>query len=234
MKLGNINLEKLTALTKIGDEAFYGVKVSRFVIPATVTELGVSVFRQAKIAEIAISGSSEVYSTDNGVLYKTEGSGKTFVLYPLSKTGTLFVCPSDVTKVAAYAFADVRNLNIYFTNSSMVWEGSEDSHGEMVYRSFFNAENVNIFSEQQSFKTEEANVQNIYYLVSNNISYDQESNSISIGAGFEMKHQYNFVKFLNSATNKICVAYFELKTNSENVVSVVESSLKVFETDLLS
>ena len=234
MKLESINLEKLSALTKIGDEAFYGVKISRFVMPASVTELGVSVFRQAKIAEIAISGSSEVFSTDNGVLYKTEGSEKTLVLYPLSKTGTLFVCPSDVTKVAAYAFADVKNLNIYFTNSSMVWEGSEDSHGETVYRSFFNAENISIFSEQQSFTTEEANVQNIYYLVSSKISYNQESNSISIDADFEMTHQYNFVKFQDSATGKICVAYFELKTNSENVVSVVENSLKVFETDLLS
>lgn len=233
-KLNSINLENLKALDKIGEKSFYGVGVSNFVIPSTATQISNDAFMYAKINQFAISGTGNIFKVEDGVLYQYENEEKTLFAFPREKDATLFVCPEDVKKIGCYAFAERNTVNIYFKNgiSAMEWGSFVDQNGMTKYNTFENTTYVKFFCEQNTITTSETNV--VIYKLTTGCTYNIDTNKITFDEGFELENRYCFVKFLNETdgNSKIYLAYFELSTDSEGNVVVVDGSLKTMATDL--
>ena len=226
-KLKDVDLTKLTALTKIEDNAFVGVQVSNMVIPSTVTEIGRSVFFTAAISNYAISGTSENYETVDGVLYHIVDGKRVLFSYPTLKEGELFFCPSDVTSVAAYAFSNVYHLKFIYFENAMAWE-------EIDYetKSFEGSASISLFAEKSTFNTDE--VSRVYRFVSLNVTYDAEKGTVTLENGFATAEKYLYMTVVNQTTHKIDIVYFEVVTTdsgNEKTYSIKNNSVKVLKTE---
>ena len=213
-KLTKINLQSLTSLTEIEVEAFKYTGFSKFVLPSTVTTLGVGVFNGMPLEEFEVLGTGGVFSVIDGVLYKDvsePGSDAELMLwlYPKYKQGAFFACPENVTKIAAYAFVGVdtgeNNLKyVYFENDDVEFEVTTDSHGNPKYDSFRNG--IKILRNTSDLDIQETGIY-IYEKLSSGCAWNFESQTIDFEEEFSAKSGYYYLVFLDD--DALSIAVFE-------------------------
>ena len=118
-KLSEFNFEKLVNLTSIGDYAFQSVNANNdepieVVLVASLTEIGQGAFASVKVSNFDCKTSAFAY--ENGVLYGLNSNGEKINLlyYSYSNTDEIFVLPSTLETISAYAFSFKSNLKYVF------------------------------------------------------------------------------------------------------------------------
>lgn len=127
------NDRKLTDLTlgnsleTIGDNAFYGIGVTKLVLPASIKSLtGLSLLGMSELESFEISGNATYQSID-GALYAD--GGKTLFLYPHKRSGE-YTIPSGITKIAENAFCYTSLTKIVIPDSVTKIEDGAFSYGQ--------------------------------------------------------------------------------------------------------
>ncbi len=210
--LSVIDLTKLTALVELGERAFSGVNISNFILPSTVDRLGIGVFEDAEIAEFSVSDGESDFFVIDGVLYKdisvSDSETKHMLYaYPKLKVGDVFICPANVSKIANYAFAYSSNLNIYFSQTAMEWESSENALGQIQTHAFYETNNVKVLREYESFVTNETDEVKVYTFANIGVNYNYETDKIELTKEFSSVNKYCFAKVLKEEGLD---AYFEI------------------------
>ena len=228
--LSTIDLTRLTTLTKIGNDSFRSSNIANFVVPATVTKIGSNAFSYAQISSFSVSGESEKFVCEDGVLFEKNGENRTLVAYPVLKTDSMYIVPETVNAISSHAFLGAFNLkNIYFTQSAISW-GYSGTDAERTYNVFENTFGIKLFSENNQIKSTE--LEKNYYLISQiDYEYDAETDTITFVDEFQMTNKYNFIKYYDG--QKINLIYFELQNNDDGTVSIVNGSISKLETSLL-
>lgn len=93
-----------SGLKNIGESAFADCFFETVLIPASVENIGNSVFKNCNCLElINVDKNNKNYMSDDGVLYTKDG--KTLHTYPKGKTGVSFTVPDGVETILSFAFA---------------------------------------------------------------------------------------------------------------------------------
>ena len=231
-KLSSVNLDALPNLTKLGDNSFRNTAISNFVIPASVTDIGDAAFLYSKVESFAIDGVSTKFAVEDGVLYEFGDGEKILLNYPVYKAGEMFVCPSDVTSVAPYAFSNVSNLKYVYFSNKVEWLTTVLS-GKEVCQSFAGSSGVMLFAEKESFEC--AEVLNIARLSTDGVIYDFESNTLSLTEDFSTSSTIVYIKKINPETNKVNLVCFAVEISGEEdakVYTFVEDSLFILDVQV--
>ncbi|MCR5461992.1 MAG: leucine-rich repeat domain-containing protein [bacterium] len=102
---------ELSNVNKIASRAFYNSGLNKIVIPSKTTEIADDAFVFCRnLKTIQVSDDNTSYKVRLGVLYTSDY--KKLLVYPALKEEKSFVCPPEVAKINAYAFADAINLEI--------------------------------------------------------------------------------------------------------------------------
>lgn len=110
--LGDLTIGK--SVKNIYVDAFYGIKIEKLVLPASLTNIADGAFLGLwSLKEITIPDNG-VYKTIDGVLYKD--GGKTLYMYPPKRTGE-YTIPSGVKKIAENAFSYTSLTKITIPNN---------------------------------------------------------------------------------------------------------------------
>jgi len=119
----------------VGDFAFMGAKAQTVTLPATLTEMGVGVFADAKsLSEITVENGNPRFFAEAGVLYRyTDEQGSEFALvcYPsarMAKEGAYEIKEGTV-RILAYAFYGLQKQAV----SSVVLPYSVNSIGDSAF-----------------------------------------------------------------------------------------------------
>ena len=234
--LTSINLTALTALETIGNNSFVSVKVSNFILPASLKSIGKSVFFNAEIESFLVNGESENFVTENGVLYSVSETKKTLVSYPGLKLDKIFVCPNDVTEIDAYAFSNIKDNGLkylYFTKE-IDWVMTRNGDGAKVYTSFNGVTTkVKILTSNLNFEVKENVV--TYKQHSYEIAYNFDTNEVSFADAFSCDLTHIYFRAYDQTSEKTYFICLELETeigeNDEIIYSVKENSLFKLEVD---
>jgi len=95
-----------TALETIGDDAFSRTALTKFVVPASVTSIGVNPFVGGQLNTIEVEDGNTKYAVENKMLV-TKGSPKQVISYPCN-AGTDAVVPDTVKEINKNAFYEAR------------------------------------------------------------------------------------------------------------------------------
>lgn len=239
LKLSDVNIENLTALETIGSNAFRNTAITSIKIPSTVTTIETSVFRGTNLTEFKIEkiGDTESnFSVIDGVLYKnlTEGKLK-LICYPAYKEGAMFSCPENVTQVCSYAFSDAKNLTSVIFKQAITWDVAKDGMGVVLNcQAFAGLVSINIFAESVDFSCNASNATTYYYNgnCEFNASASASESAVVLGEGFVTTKTNLYFKFTDTQNEKVYFICFKV-TVSEGVYSVVPSSVKKIETNLV-
>ena len=234
--LTSINLGNLKVLETIGKNVFGSVKVASFVLPASLKSIGTGAFMYAEIAEFALTGTSENFVIEDGVLYYTSDDKKTLISYPGLKQDKMFVCPSDVSEIEAYAFSNVNSdtLKYVYFDHKVDWVIIRNGDGAKVYTSFSGVTGkVKVFASDLSFEIKE-NVAT-YKQYSYDIAYNFETQEILFSENFSCDLTKIYFRAFDENTQKTYFVCLELEKEfgegDEVNYSVKDDSLFLVEVD---
>lgn len=94
---------RTTSLTQIGAGAFSETALEKFVVPSSVTEIGVNPFVGGKLTEIEVQQGNTKYAVENKMLVTKDVPQKKVISYPC-RAGSDAVVPDTVTVIGAKAF----------------------------------------------------------------------------------------------------------------------------------
>ncbi|MDO5695877.1 MAG: leucine-rich repeat protein [Eubacteriales bacterium] len=126
------NAETLTVgnnVTKIMDLAFLGCTTLKTInIGKNVSSCDYSAFNDCSGLEaIHVDSENADFFSDNGVLYKKEGSNIALIRYPSSKVGAEYTILDDTNKIDQNAFERAKKLEKLIVPDSVVTIGDEDT-----------------------------------------------------------------------------------------------------------
>lgn len=98
---------KTTTLSKIGAGAFSETALTKFVVPASVKEIGVNPFVGGKLKEIEVEQGNTKYAVENKMLVTKDAAKKKVISYPC-QAGSSALVPSTVKVIGASAFQKAR------------------------------------------------------------------------------------------------------------------------------
>lgn len=231
-KLTSVNLNNLTGLIKLKDNSFRDTAIANFVIPSTVSEIGNSVFLYSEIQSFEIDGVSEKFVVQDGVLYKIDNQKKILLNYPVYKEDEIFICPSDVISVAPYAFSNVIYLNYIYFKHDVEWITVNISGDDRFY-CFMGSADIALLAESRYFDSTEGN--NIYRICTDGVSYDFETDTLTLDDDFESYSELVYVKRINPLTNKVNLICFMVEEDDEGdlkTYTVVENSVFILEAEV--
>lgn len=231
-KLTSVNLNNLTGLIKLKDNSFRGTAIANFVIPSTVSEIGNSVFLYSEIQSFEIDGISDKFVVQDGVLYEINNQQKILLNYPVYKDDEIFICPNDVVSVAPYAFSNVIYLNYIYFKHDVEWITVNISGDERFY-CFMGSTDLTIFAENHYFDTIEIHA--LYRLCTSGVTYDFETNTLTLDENFETYSEFVYVKRINPLTNKVNLICFMVEEDGEGAsktYTIVENSIFTLEADV--
>lgn len=101
---------KTTSLKKIGADAFSGTAFTKFVVPQSVTDIGINPFVGGSLEEIEVEKGNTKYAVENKMLV-TKDAPKKVISYPC-KAGSNAVVPDTVKVIGDSAFNSARILTV--------------------------------------------------------------------------------------------------------------------------
>ena len=104
-------------VTFIKENAFLSCKVTRFELPASVTDISILAFQNNRIQEFAVQTGNPNYCAVDGVLFTKDM--KQLFSYPGGSPGDAYVIPEGVESLCQYAFTSNRILK-YLTIAASV------------------------------------------------------------------------------------------------------------------
>lgn len=115
--------------------AFMNCDLTSISIPASVISVGESALRCPNLSEIIVAEDSEYLKSVDNVLFSKDMSE--LVCYPAAKAETSYAIPSEVKKIASYAFA-LTTLN------EIVFSDGITEIGEFAFASSYNIKNITL------------------------------------------------------------------------------------------
>ena len=117
-RIGKESFYQCTALTdaalseglkSIETDAFTNCdRLNRIVIPASVTEIGESVFTDSRLREFAVAEGNPVFTVSGGALINTRDG--VLIAYPTNAEAESCVIPEGVTRIGSFAFYRAHHL----------------------------------------------------------------------------------------------------------------------------
>lgn len=103
-------VELPSSVTSLGSAVYFGCEaLTEFTVPADLTMLGTLCFTGcSSLASYAVEEGNTVYTAEDGVLFKENGS--VLFAYPAGRTDTEFTVPDGVTTIFDAAFFTASNL----------------------------------------------------------------------------------------------------------------------------
>lgn len=210
--LSKINLQVCTNLKLIGNRAFSKIgQVEIFNIPASIESFRIACFENSKIKTFNINGENSKYYTENGVIYEKLKSGKAIYAYPIGKQESAFLIDSNVKKIYESAFFGATLDYIYIASSTLIFAGDAYS------RAFDNTLTKILIASSNVVLPINTYNWNVYYLLSDNYTYIEETNSIELTSSTLNKNGYYVSVEIDSIQH-----YYLLQLNSGNLTWQVE------------
>ena len=123
-------------VTRIGDWAFYGTKLTRVTIPDSVTGIGYAAFSKCgSLKSIDVGEGNTEYSSEDGVLF--DKNKRVLIHFPAGKGGH-YTIPDGVTSIGDHAFIKCARL------TSVTIPDSVTSIGALAFRDCFGLKSVRI------------------------------------------------------------------------------------------
>ena len=123
-------------VTRIGDWAFYGTKLTRVTIPDSVTGIGYAAFSKCgSLKSIDVGEGNTEYSSEDGVLFD---KNKTVLIHFPAGKGGHYTIPDGVTSIGDHAFIQCARL------TSVTIPDSVTSIGALAFRDCFGLKSVRI------------------------------------------------------------------------------------------
>ena len=123
-------------VTRIGDWAFYGTKLTRVTIPDSVTGIGYAAFSKClSLKGIGVGEDNTEYSSEGGVLFD---KNKTVLIHFPAGKGGHYTIPDGVTSIGDHAFIKCISL------TSVTIPDSVTSIGALAFRDCFGLKSVRI------------------------------------------------------------------------------------------
>jgi len=123
-------------VTRIGDWAFYGTKLTRVTIPDSVTGIGYAAFSKCgSLKSIDVGEGNTEYSSEDGVLFD---KNKTVLIHFPAGKGGHYTIPDGVTSIGDHAFIKCARL------TSVTIPDSVTSIGALAFRDCFGLKSVRI------------------------------------------------------------------------------------------
>ena len=121
-KLSSIKISN--GVKSIGDEVFCYCNISTIDFPASVTQIGKSIFvGNETLKDINVDENNSNYISENGILFNKDKS--ILVVYPKEKNDTEYTIPENVERIESGAFYQCTNLEKIITSSKLTAIGDE-------------------------------------------------------------------------------------------------------------
>jgi len=167
-----------------------------FNIPKSVTNIVAEAFSGTKISSFKVEAGSTTYASVDGVLFNSDMT--TLHMYPIAKTGSVYVVPTTVSLVKDYAFASNSNLKAIVVDSNLSFESITGYTNAITNMN--NGGNFYILSSNSNVKINsyDLKVKLCYMLGDADISYEKSGDdynfSIAEGSTNDFSNSMYFVK----------------------------------------
>lgn len=142
-------------VTAMETNSLAGSKMTDVHIPASVTSMGAGVFAASTgLRNITVDTGNTVYSSQDGVLFKKEGTKKWLECYPIDRQGSSYNVPEGVTGVCVNAFQGAKNIESV-TLPATLNELPTKTPGYNGFTSAAKLKTINVAGGNSTFKSED-------------------------------------------------------------------------------